>query len=91
MKEEKKSSRCVRCGRKTYKNSLYCSECLKKHYLKKYLEEYRDRKKRHIVCISCGSVREVMPFVGLCKMCYFNLRPLREEAKKEVIDEWTTR
>ena len=61
---------CVRCGKPTYKNSDFCSECKKNNYMRNYLKGYRKKKKRHDECLECGSKKNVMPFRGLCKKCY---------------------
>lgn len=68
--KKKKNKICIRCGSKTYKNHLFCSECFKKPYLKNYQRKKRIRKMRYVVCKICGTSKSVMPFVGVCKRCY---------------------
>jgi len=79
MKKTISNLRCIRCGKKTYKNKFYCSLCLKSFYLKEYFEKNRKKKDRFIICISCGTNERVRPFIGLCESCYTNQYPLRRK------------
>lgn len=67
---KKKNNVCIRCGSRTYKNNLFCSECFKKPYIKNYQRKRRVRKMRYVICKICGTSKSIMPFVGVCNRCY---------------------
>lgn len=83
LKKNRQRNLCIRCGKRTNKSKIICSECEAREYHKQYYRDKIGRKKRITKCLECKSNKNVMPFVGLCKECYLIKRLLSKDESKE--------